>query len=576
TWQCLEVGIMAGCTISPLAFTMAMEVIIRASKWVVGGERLASGMRLPPIRAYMDDMTTMTTTVACTNRLLGKLTNNIEWARMQFKPTKSRSISIIKGKVVDKTFFINGEAIPTVSEKPVKSLGRWYDGDLKDTVRVGEVRQQAVEGLKSIDSCALPGKLKLWCFQFGLLPRLLWPLTVYEVSLTTVEKLEALISSYIRKWLGVPRCLSRVGLYGKGILQLPVSALTEEFKCAKVRLEMTLVESRDKCVREAAPVLKTGRKWAAKKAVEDAKAALRIGDIMGQVQHGRGGLGFSSTPPTWHKAAPAQRRKMVVNEVQKQEERMRCIKAISQAKQGEWMRWESVEQRKIGWQDLWSMEQSRISFLIRSTYDVLPSPQNLNLWVGEDPSCPLCSSPATLRHILTGCKVALSQGRFTWRHDQVLRCLALALEDKRNMTNKLPPVPSLQNGRGQTSSVIRYPDEVTSAKAKKLYKNKLMKESPETLIADCSLAGDKRTKTNLLFYTEHPTAWHTTLCTAHNPRTLPLTPRLPSTVQHLKECLSLLEVEFAEFKEFTLTTLTENDLVQQIRDEVRQPAGFLL
>ncbi|KAK0156142.1 hypothetical protein N1851_000565 [Merluccius polli] len=34
-WQHLEVGIMAGCTISPLAFTMAMEVIILASRWVV-------------------------------------------------------------------------------------------------------------------------------------------------------------------------------------------------------------------------------------------------------------------------------------------------------------------------------------------------------------------------------------------------------------------------------------------------------------------------------------------------------------------------------------------------------------
>jgi len=77
-------------------------------------------------------------------------------------------------------------------------------------------------------------------------------------------------SSYIRKWLRVPRCLSRVGLYSKGILQLPVSALTEEFKCAKVRLEMTLVESRDKCVREAGPVLKTGRKWSAKKSVVEA------------------------------------------------------------------------------------------------------------------------------------------------------------------------------------------------------------------------------------------------------------------------------------------------------------------
>jgi len=84
----------------------------------------------------------------------------------------------------------------------------------------------------------------------------------------------------IRKWLGVPRSLSRVGLYSIGILQLPVSALTEEFKCPKVRLEMTLVESCDKCVREAAPVLKTGRKWSAKKSVVEAKAALQIGDIV--------------------------------------------------------------------------------------------------------------------------------------------------------------------------------------------------------------------------------------------------------------------------------------------------------
>jgi len=67
-----------------------------------------------------------------------------------------------------------------------------------------------------------------------------------------------------------------VGLYSKGILQLPVSALTEEFKCAKVRLEMTLIESHDKCVREAAPVLKTGRKWSAKKSVEEANLPFKL------------------------------------------------------------------------------------------------------------------------------------------------------------------------------------------------------------------------------------------------------------------------------------------------------------
>ncbi|XP_063049584.1 MAP/microtubule affinity-regulating kinase 3-like [Engraulis encrasicolus] len=111
-WQHLEVGIMAGCTISPLAFTMAMELIIRASRWVVGGERLKNGLRLPPIRAYMDDMTTITTTPACTKRLLDKLQGNIQGARMAIKPSKSRSLSIVKGQLTNERFHVNNEPIP--------------------------------------------------------------------------------------------------------------------------------------------------------------------------------------------------------------------------------------------------------------------------------------------------------------------------------------------------------------------------------------------------------------------------------------------------------------------------------
>lgn len=84
------------------------------------------------------------------------------------------------------------------------------------------------------------------------------------------------------------------------------------------------------------------------------------------------------------------------------------------------------------------MEESRISFLLRATYDVLPSPNNLKQCLGEDPSYPLCLSPASLRHILTSCKVSLSQGRYTWRHNQVLKCLAATIKTKRVATNALP------------------------------------------------------------------------------------------------------------------------------------------
>ena len=96
---------MAGCIISTLAFTMAIEEIIRAFKWVVGGERLQDGTRLPPIQAYMDNMMTLTTTAPCTCRLLAKLNDNLKWARMKVKPSKCRSVSISKGKLVEEFLY---------------------------------------------------------------------------------------------------------------------------------------------------------------------------------------------------------------------------------------------------------------------------------------------------------------------------------------------------------------------------------------------------------------------------------------------------------------------------------------
>lgn len=85
------------------------------------------------------------------------------------------------------------------------------------------------------------------------------------------------------------------------------------------------------------------------------------------------------------------------------------------------------------------MEAGRISFCPRAIYDVLLSPKNLQLWVGEDSLCPLCSSPATLRHILTGCKVRLCILRqIHLEAHQVLKCLAAAIESKRTAINAPP------------------------------------------------------------------------------------------------------------------------------------------
>ena len=127
-------------------------------------------------------------------------------------------------------------------------------------------------------------------------------------------------------------------------------------------------------------------------------------------------------------------------------------------KQGSWLRWEGARSRTLTWNDIWRMEGQRISFLLKSVYDVLPSPVNLHTWgLKEDPNCTLCGRPANLEHVLSSCSVALADGRYTWRHNQVLRVIACTIDkarkEKPKVTGKLQFINFLKAGesKGATS-----------------------------------------------------------------------------------------------------------------------------
>ena len=105
--------------------------------------------------------------------------------------------------------------------------------------------------------------------------------------------------------------------------------------------------------------------------------------------------------------------------------------------------------RKFGWKELWKWEPARTSFLIKSTYDVLPSQANLVRWgVATEKKCK-CGEYGTLRHVFSGCKLGQHGGRYTWRHDQVLRVISKALEYKLKDINaeKLPKKQELEEVR---------------------------------------------------------------------------------------------------------------------------------
>ena len=73
---------------------------------------------------------------------------------------------------------------------------------------------------------------------------------------------------------------------------------------------------------------------------------------------------------------------------------------------------------------------------------MLPTPTNLHKWkLTETPDCPLCGARGTLQYVLSSCAIALSQGRYTWRHNNVLRELADVIEKQRREVRTLKKKP---------------------------------------------------------------------------------------------------------------------------------------
>jgi len=436
SWISLEKGIVTGCSISVILFVMGMNMILKAGERETRGPLTNAGIHLPANRGFMDDLTTETHIQA--RWILNALDETVTWARMVFKPKKSRCLVVKKGKVTTQfKLFIQGEEIPSLVDNPIKCLGKWFDSTLSDKSSKGRIRQQLDEGLRRIDRAELPGKFKSWIYQHGLLPRLVWPLMVNEIPVSLVEQLEQAVSKHIRRWLGLPPSFSSIGLYGRCTkLQMPLTSLVEEYKVAKARLFLTLRDSADQKISKAGIEIRTGRKWSASKAVEQAESSLHHQVIVGATNKGREGLGHGQQP-RWEKADSQERRSMVQQEIRRSEDTHRSARSVQMGQQGCWSGW-NLPERKLTWSELWQYEPLQLSFLLRSVYDLLPTPTNLERWkLSDDPSCPLCSQRGTLAHVLSSCPVALSQGRYRWRHDQVLRVLADILEQERRKERQI-------------------------------------------------------------------------------------------------------------------------------------------
>ena len=156
-WQRLEVGIVTGCTISVVLFAAAMNLIVKSAEKPSRGPKMTSGCIQPQTRTFMDDMTITAKSYVEGRWMLQEIGELIEWARMKFKPQKSRSMVLRKGQIQESARYrIKDQLIPTVKEQPVKCLGKWFRDSLNDQQSIKDTVVQMENWLKDVDKCGLP------------------------------------------------------------------------------------------------------------------------------------------------------------------------------------------------------------------------------------------------------------------------------------------------------------------------------------------------------------------------------------------------------------------------------------
>ena len=75
------------------------------------------------------------------------------------------------------------------------------------------------------------------------------------------------------------------------------------------------------------------------------------------------------------------------------------------------------------------------NFTVKYINNALPTNSNLAKWnLSSTSNCSFCLLPESILHIISGCKIYLNQGCYTWRHDSVLLSIATFLQSVKNTT----------------------------------------------------------------------------------------------------------------------------------------------
>ena len=121
--------------------------------------------------------------------------------------------------------------------------------------------------------------------------------------------------------------------------------------------------------------------------------------------------------------------------------------------QGDYIALIMEEGNCISWKSfMWDIPQGVLKFALNAGLNTLPTLDNLKRWGKRvNDRCPFCGNIQTLLHVLSNCNVSLEQGRYTWRHNSVLKSIIDNIHPLLDPSFKLfSDLPGLEAPQGGT------------------------------------------------------------------------------------------------------------------------------
>ena len=458
-------GVFQGDPLSPIIFLICFNPIIETLKEIEGkfgfslnGERVIT---LP----FADDFNLITTDKRRHQKIIDQLLSLTQSMGLKLKPKKCKSLSIQAGRSTDIEFRLGNDIMKSIlHERHHKFLGASFTFDVKGGSIASVIYDRFRDGLENINKLLIRDEFKARIYSEYFLGSQRFLFSVHDLTKSQIKKLDELTHSFLKSWLGIPRggswCLvhDRLGLNIKSISHLyhESRALSlaniRVFGDARVRHALDAKESRESA-------------WSRKYS-----SAIMSRDIVNEINFSPPHHPPSPPPPEPNTQVPPptplppvlppsdlnpemdnsahdallnddttvrNRQRPVSKKAQLKLEVQRGVqlredeywnKAIQgYVMQGDFLRLLKEEATNLTWKSfIWGVPRGVARFAINAGLNTLPTADNLKRWGKRtSDSCQVCAGQGkqTLNHVLSSCRVALEQGRFTFRHDSVLRTI---------------------------------------------------------------------------------------------------------------------------------------------------------